>query len=62
MLWTGVLALSMLGFLAAAGCAQDSQKPPPQQQIRSDSDRFFDKVKQEERQQGTGPQGQGTDR
>mgnify|MGYP001613399289 FL=1 len=37
------------------GCANEQPKPPTkeaQQQIRSDSDRFFEKMKQEERERG----------
>lgn len=40
-----------------AGCAEQKAAPAPsQRQIQADSDRFFDKMKQEERDHGTGPQ------
>jgi hypothetical protein len=44
-------------WLGAAGCAEQKAAPAPsQRQIQSDSDRFFDKMKQEERDHGAGPQ------
>jgi len=52
-LWTGVIVamVVMVGVLSLLSCA--SNRPPdptPQQQIRGESDRFFDKLKQEERE------------
>ena len=44
-------------WLGAAGCAEQKAAPAPSHhQVQSDSDRFFDKMKQEERDQGAGPQ------
>jgi hypothetical protein len=34
------------------GCAEDPQKPTPSKEIKTDSDRFFEKMKQEERERG----------
>ncbi|MEK6618287.1 MAG: hypothetical protein AAB093_04875 [Nitrospirota bacterium] len=46
-----VAAVGMLGGLSFLGCAAEKHSAPPaQQQIKSDSDRFFDKLKQEERE------------
>lgn len=52
----GWLAISVFGvvfgWFLIVGCAGDPPKPHPQptpQQTRSDSDRFFEKMKQEER-------------
>jgi nitrous oxide reductase accessory protein NosL len=40
-------------WLAVAGCAEQKAAPAPsQRQVQSDSDRFFDKMKQEEREHG----------
>jgi hypothetical protein len=42
-------------WLGAAGCAEQKAAPAPsQRQVQSDSDRFFDKMKEEERGQGKG--------
>jgi hypothetical protein len=44
----------VIGALSLFGCA-DKSKTPPQptsSQVKSDSDRFFDKMKQDEREQG----------
>lgn len=51
----GILC-GVVGVLLTIGCA-DKPKPMPQPtpaQTRSDSDRFFDKMKQDERDQGRG--------
>lgn len=46
-----VAAVGMLGGLSYLGCAAEKHSAPPaQQQMKSDSDRFFDKLKQEERE------------
>lgn len=52
-LWNGVIVamVVMIGGLSTLSCA--SNRPPdptPQQQIKGESDRFFDKLKQEERE------------
>ena len=52
-LWKSVVVATvvMIGGLSFLSCA--SNKPPdptPQQQIKGESDRFFDKLKQEERE------------
>ncbi|MGH7209301.1 MAG: hypothetical protein ACREIL_07945 [Nitrospiraceae bacterium] len=52
-LWKGVIVLMAvtIGGLSILSCA--SNRPPdptPQQQIKGESDRFFDKLKQEERE------------
>lgn len=46
----------IIGALSLLGCA-DKPKATPQptsSQVKSDSDRFFDKMKQDEREQGKG--------
>ena len=46
----------VIGSLSVFGCT-DKPKPAPQPtspQVKSDSDRFFDKMKQDEREQGKG--------
>jgi len=52
--WLAISAFGMVfGWFLIVGCAGDPQKPLPQptpQQTRSDSDRFFEKMKQEERE------------
>ena len=54
---TVVMGLAVMAWLGAAGCAEQKAAPAPsQRQVQSDSDRFFDKVKQEEREQGAGPE------
>jgi len=48
----------LMGTWSLPGCA--STTPPPdrsQQEIKSDSDRMFDKMKQEERARGKDPEG-----
>lgn len=52
-LWKSVIVAMavMIGGLSLLSCA--SNRPPdptPQQQIKGESDRFFDKLKQEERE------------
>jgi outer membrane murein-binding lipoprotein Lpp len=59
--WQGSLFLAVgavaIGGVMLAGCAEQKAAPAPsQRQVQSDSDRFFDKMKQEERDHGTGPQ------
>jgi len=52
--WIAVL-VSMI-WLGAAGCAEQKAAPAPsQRQVQSDSDRFFDKMKQDEHDHGAGP-------
>ncbi len=51
---TAVL-IPMIWF-AVAGCAEQKATPAPsQRQVQSDSDRFFDKMKQDERDHGAEP-------
>lgn len=51
-----VAGLALIGGVMLAGCAEQKAAPAPsQRQIQADSDRFFDTMKQEEREQGTGP-------
>jgi len=48
----------LMGVCSLPGCA--SNTPPPdrsQQEIKGDSDRMFDKMKQEERARGKDPEG-----
>jgi len=53
--WIAVMVAMM--WLGAVGCAEQKAAPAPsQRQIQADSDRFFDKMKQEEQEHGTGPQ------
>jgi len=50
----------VLGGVMLAGCAEQKAAPAPsQRQVQSDSDRFFDKMKQEERDHGTVPEKKG---
>jgi hypothetical protein len=57
-IWMAVL-VSLIGF-GAAGCAEQKAAPAPsQRQVQSDSDRFFDKMKQEERDRGVAPDKKG---
>ena len=58
--WQGSLLVAagavMIGGVLLAGCAEQKAAPAPsQRQVQSDSDRFFDKMKKEERDQGAGP-------
>ncbi len=54
-IWMAVF-VSMI-WLGVVGCAEQKAAPAPsQRQVQSDSDRFFDKMKQDEREHGTGPQ------
>ena len=53
---TAVAGLAVMVWLGTAGCAEQKAAPAPsQRQVQSDSDRFFDKMKQEEQEHGTGP-------
>ena len=52
-LWNGVIVamVVVIGGLSTLSCASNRPADPPlEQQIRGDSDRFFDKMKQEERE------------
>ena len=52
-LWKGLIVAMVvtIGGLSFLSCASDrSSAPPAEQQIRGESDRFFDKLKQEERE------------
>lgn len=51
-----VAGLALIGGVMLVGCAEQKAAPAPsQRQIQADSDRFFDKMKQEEQEHGTGP-------
>ena len=55
---TAVLGASMvIGGLFLAGCADQPKPAPGQKEIRSDSDRFFERVKQEENERGKDAEG-----
>jgi hypothetical protein len=62
-LWTScgsllVVALMIMSASSFTGCASDA--PPPDrssQEIKSDSDRMFEKMKQEERERAKGTEG-----
>ena len=46
-----VAMVVLIGGLSILSCASTRPAdPPPEQQIRGESDRFFDKLKQEERE------------
>ncbi len=51
-----VVCGSIIGALLLFGCAEKPKAPPQptSSQVKSDSDRFFDKMKQDEREQGKG--------
>lgn len=54
---TLIAVMVAMMWLGAAGCAEQKAAPAPsQRQIQADSDRFFDKMKEEERDHGTGPE------
>lgn len=46
----------VVGALSLVACAEKPKAPPQptSSQVKSDSDRFFDKMKQDEREQGKG--------
>jgi hypothetical protein len=53
--WIAVMVAMI--WLGTVGCAEQKAAPAPsQRQIQADSDRFFDKMKQEEHDHGAGPQ------
>jgi hypothetical protein len=55
-----VAGLVLIGGVMLVGCAEQKAAPAPsQRQIQADSDRFFDKMKQEERDHGTVPEKKG---
>lgn len=53
---TMVLYGWVLASISFMGCAEKPKAPPQPSasQVKSDSDRFFDKMKQDEREQGKG--------
>lgn len=54
------VGFAVIGGAMLVGCAEQKAAPAPsQRQVQSDSDRFFDKMKQEERDQGTVPERKG---
>lgn len=55
--WTGCLmgglaAAVIVGCLSVTGCASEPPPSPSKKEIHSDSDRFFEKMKQEEQGRG----------
>lgn len=50
-------AMAMIGGFLSAGCAEQPKPGPSQKEIRSDSDRFFDRMKQDEHEHGKGVEG-----
>lgn len=51
-----VAGLALIGGVMLVDCAEQKAAPAPsQRQIQADSDRFFDTMKQEEQEHGTGP-------
>ena len=54
-MWIAVMVAMV--WLGTVGCAEQKAAPAPsQRQVQSDSDRFFDKMKQDERDHGAGTQ------
>ncbi len=58
--WHGSLllaaGLAVIGGAMVIGCAEQKAAPAPsQRKVQSDSDRVFDTMKQEERDQGKSP-------
>ena len=51
-----VMCGCLVGALSLFGCAEKpkASPQPTSSQVKSDSDRFFDKMKQDEREQGKG--------
>ena len=50
---TWIAVMVAIVWLGATGCAEQKAAPAPsQRQVQSDSDRFFDKMKQDERDHG----------
>jgi len=54
-----VVALIIISAYSFTGCASDAPPPPDRssQEIKSDSDRMFEKLKQEERERAKGTEG-----
>ena len=53
--WQLVCSGWAIAALLLIGCAETPKAPQPaSSQVKSDSDRFFDKMKQDEREQGKG--------
>lgn len=51
--------LIWVGCLLVAGCSRDPSRPPiqaEQEQIRKDADATFDRLQEEERKAGKGPE------
>ena len=54
------VGFAVIGTAVMIGCAEKKAVPgPSQRQVQSDSDRFFDHLKQEERDHGTVPDKKG---
>lgn len=50
--------LAVFGWVSMTGCAEDPPKPSStSKEIKTDSDRFFEKMKQEERERGKASDG-----
>ena len=55
-----IVMLVPMIWLGVSGCAEQKAPPAPsQRQVQSDSDQFFGKMKQEERDRGTVPDKKG---
>ncbi len=55
-----IVMLVPMIWLGVSGCAEQKAAPAPsQRQVQSDSDQFFGKMKQEERDRGTIPDKKG---
>ncbi len=55
--WVVWMLAGVLLGLCLAGCGGPQQQPqqPRKQQVQSDSDRFFEKMRQEEHERSAGP-------
>ena len=49
-----IVCLAIVGVVSFQGCAADrpASSPPTKKEVQGDSDRFFDKLKEEERERG----------
>jgi hypothetical protein len=56
---TAMIMSGMILTAVAAGCASEPDRTPTSKEVRTDSDRFFDKMKQDERDRTKGTSGGG---
>jgi len=54
---TAMIMCGMVLTAVAAGCASEPDRTPTNKEVRTDSDRFFDKMKQDERERTKGTSG-----